>query len=77
MELLLTRYDPCQDIVVSDASDYGIGAVVSHLSGWKEKRNCKYTQNTYNYNQIEKEAMTIVFAIKMMPLYSDRDNQHL
>ena len=67
--LLLTHYDPNQEIVVAaDASNSGIGAVISHRFS---NGTCKAVQHASrsltpaesNYSQIEKEGLALVYAI--------------
>ncbi len=67
---LLVHYDPARPIVLScDASQYGIGAVLSHVMDNEQDRPIAYVSRMLSsaekhYSQLEKEALAIVFAVK-------------
>jgi hypothetical protein len=69
-DLFLAHYNPKHEIVVaSDASAYGIGACILHKMDDGKLRPISHASRTLlpaerNYSQIEKEALSIVFAVK-------------
>lgn len=67
---LLVHYDEKKPIVLAcDASQYGLGAVLSHVMEGGKERPVAYASRTLtpaekNYSQIEKEGLAIIFGVK-------------
>lgn len=65
---LLVHYDLKKPLrLACDASPYGVGAVISHVTENGEERPITFASQTltaseFNYPQIEKEALSIVFG---------------
>ena len=74
-DVVLAHYDPRKEIgVAADASAYGIGAVLSHLEPDGLERPICYASRVLsdaerNYSQIEKEGLSIVFAMQRFHRY--------
>ena len=72
---LLIHYDPSKSLVLAcDASQCGIGAVLSHVTEDQQERPIAYASRTLtiaekNYSQLEKEALAIIFAVKKFHNY--------
>lgn len=71
----LAHFDPKLPIQLAcDASPYGVGAVVSHITPSGEERPIAFASRTLskaesNYAQIEREALSIVFGVKKFHQY--------
>ena len=74
-DLVLTHFNPALPLrLASDASPYGIGAVMSHVLPNGTKRPIAFASRTLstaerNYAQIDKEALAIVWAVRKFHTY--------
>ena len=72
---VLMHYDPALPVsLATDASAYGVGAVISHTLPDGAERPIAFASRTLifsesHYAQIEKEALSIVFEVKRFHTY--------
>ena len=69
---LLVHYDPAKKLVLScDTSSQGIGAVLSHVMGNGEEQLIAgaLAVAEKKYSQLDKEALSIIFAVKWFHQY--------
>ena len=72
---VLAHYNPQYPLcLAADASSYGLGAVISHVFLNGLERPIAFASRTLttserNYSQLEKEALSLVFAVKKFHQY--------
>ncbi|XP_055836596.1 uncharacterized protein K02A2.6-like [Episyrphus balteatus] len=71
---ILELFDPSKPIIVAtDASPYGVGAVLSHIVNGVEKpvifASSTLSESEKHYSQLHREALAIVFAVKKFHNY--------
>ena len=72
---MLAHYNPKYPLrLAADASSYGLGAVISHVFPSGVERPIAYASRTLtaserNYSQLEKEALSLVFAVRKFHQY--------
>ena len=71
---LLVHHDPSQPLLLScDASQYGVGAVLSQVCNGDEKL-VAYASRTLttaerNYSQLEKEGLALIYGVRKFHNY--------
>ena len=72
---LLVHYDESKPLILAcDASQYSLGAVLSHIMEDVKERPVAYVSRTLtsaekNYSQLEKEGLAIIFGVKKFHNY--------
>lgn len=72
---VLMHYNPKLPIrLAGDASNYGIGAVLSHVDAEGQEHSIAFVSRTLsqcekNYSQVEKEALLLIFGIRKFHKY--------
>lgn len=72
---VLANYNKNLLIVVDcDASDYAVGAVISHIYPYGDERPISFASRTLNknernYSQVDKEGATVIFAVQKFRQY--------
>ena len=79
---VLVHFDTAKRVVLScDASARGQGAVLAHLQNDGSKQPIAYTSQSLapakkDYFQLDREALTIVFAVRNSTSISTRGDSH-
>ena len=72
---ILVHYDPSLPLrLAGDASQYGVGAVISQVSLNGDERPVAYASRTLsaserNYSQIEKEVLSLIYGLRKFHQY--------